>query len=68
MEFKKRLTEKDEEIMRLAIIRSREVFNSKSKTIYSNIKISEMYEDVNIFYPKIVIKKSCWYSGKKCKI
>ena len=57
MEFKKRLTEKDEEIMKLAIIRSREVFNSKSKTIYSNIKISEIYEDVNIFYPKIGDKK-----------
>ena len=57
MEFKKRLSEKDEEIMRLAIIRSREVFNSKSKTIYSNIKISEIYENVNIFYPKIGDKK-----------
>ena len=47
----KELTEKDEEeIMKLAIIRSREVFNSKSKTIYGNIKISEIYEDVNIFF------------------
>ena len=57
MEFKKRLTEKNEEIMKLAIIRSREVFNSKSKTIYSNIKITELYENVNIFYPKIGDKK-----------
>ena len=57
MEFKKRLYEKDEEIMKLAIIRSREIFNSKSKTIYSNTKISEIYEDINIFYPKIGDKK-----------
>ena len=57
MEFKKRLSEKVDEIMRLAIIRSREVFNSKSKTIYSNIKISELYENVSSFYPKIGDKK-----------
>ena len=53
--------------MRLAIIRSREVFNSKSKTIYSNIKISEIYENVNIFYPKIGDKKLLILSERNAK-
>ena len=57
VEVKKRLEEKDKDILSFVITNLRERFNSVSKIIYSLIEIENVWGDVRIFVPKIGDKK-----------
>ncbi len=57
VEVKKRLEEKDKDILSFVITNLRERFNSVSKIIYSLIEIENVWGDVKVFVPKIGDKK-----------
>ena len=57
VEVKKRLEEKDEDILQFVITDLRKRFNSVSKIILCSIPIRSLWRDVNLFIPKIGDKK-----------
>jgi excinuclease ABC subunit C len=56
MEIKKKLDEKDEELLQLAIVEIRQRFNSKSKELYLPFKVT-LDTDLKITLPKLGDKK-----------
>ena len=57
VEVKKKLEEKDEDILQFVITDLRKRFNSVSKIILCSIPIRSLWRDVNLFIPKIGDKK-----------
>jgi len=57
MEFKKKLEEKEEELLQLAIIELRQRFNSTSKEIYCSHSLENVWKDLSITIPKIGDKR-----------
>ncbi len=58
IEIKKKLEESDEEMLQLAVLELRTKFNSKSKTIFTNIPVEyELDESVKMIIPQIGDKK-----------
>jgi excinuclease ABC subunit C len=57
LELRKQLNEKEEELLRLAIVELRQKFNSTSKEIYCSHTIKNTWEGLKITVPKIGDKK-----------
>ena len=57
LELKKQLNEKEEELLRLAIVELRKKFNSTSKEVYCSHTIKNTWEGLKITVPKIGDKK-----------
>ena len=57
VEVKKKMEEKDEDILQFVITDLRKRFNSVSKIILCSIPIRSLWRDVNLFIPKIGDKK-----------
>ena len=57
LELRKQLNEKEEELLRLAIVELRQKFNSTSKEIYCSHAIKNTWEGLKITVPKIGDKK-----------
>jgi excinuclease ABC subunit C len=57
MEFKKKLEEKEEELLQLAVVELRQRFNSTSKEIYCSHSLENIWENLRVTVPKIGDKK-----------
>ena len=57
LELSKKLNEKENDLLSLAIVEIRKRFNSKSKEIYSSHKVENIWRDLIITIPKIGDKK-----------
>jgi excinuclease ABC subunit C len=58
MELKKKLDETEEALLQLAIVETRQRFNSTSKDIYCSHSLENVWEDLSITVPKIGDKKN----------
>ena len=57
IEFKKKLDETEEDLLQLAIVETRQRFNSTSKDIYCSHPLENVWADLSITVPKIGDKK-----------